>query len=106
MEYTEEQKARAGRRARLLELNKEAAKFFYRSLRRIQIFRLPVPHNTASEADHPVLNKEAAKFFYYQLRSPRGETGLKYLRGRELNSGACQIPESQENSDISAPRPP
>ncbi len=49
MEYTEEQKARAGRRARLLELN-----------------------------------KEAAKFFYYQLRSPRGETGLKYLRGREL----------------------
>lgn len=49
MEYTEEQKARAGRRARLLEVN-----------------------------------KEAAKFFYYQLRSPRGETGLKYLQGREL----------------------
>lgn len=33
MEYTEEQKARAGRRARLLELNKEAAKFFYFQLR-------------------------------------------------------------------------
>lgn len=33
MEYSEEQKARAGRRARLLEVNKEAAKFFYYQLR-------------------------------------------------------------------------
>ncbi|MCM1188320.1 MAG: DNA primase [bacterium] len=48
-EYSEEQKRRAGRRARLLEAN-----------------------------------KEAAKFFYYRLRSPRGETGLQYLRRREL----------------------
>ncbi len=33
LEYTQEQKARAGRRARLLEVNREAAKFFYFQLR-------------------------------------------------------------------------
>ncbi len=33
MEYTEEQKRKAGKRARLLEVNKEAAKFFYYQLR-------------------------------------------------------------------------
>lgn len=33
VEYSEEQKARASRRARLLEVNKEAAKFFYYQLR-------------------------------------------------------------------------
>ena len=33
LEYTQEQKARADRRARLLEVNKEAAKFFYYQLR-------------------------------------------------------------------------
>lgn len=32
-EYTEEQKKKAGKRARLLEVNKEAAKFFYYQLR-------------------------------------------------------------------------
>lgn len=30
------------------------------------------------------INKEAAKYFYYQLRSPRGETGYRYLTGRAL----------------------
>ena len=38
VEYSEEQKARANRRARLLEVNKEAAKFFY--------FQLRSPHGT------------------------------------------------------------
>lgn len=33
LEYTQEQKARASRRARLLEVNREAAKFFYFQLR-------------------------------------------------------------------------
>lgn len=33
LEYTQEQKARADRRARLMEVNKEAAKFFYYQLR-------------------------------------------------------------------------
>lgn len=30
------------------------------------------------------VNKAAARFFYYQLRSPRGETGRRYLQKREL----------------------
>lgn len=30
------------------------------------------------------VNRAAARFFYYQLRSPRGETGLRYLQKREL----------------------
>lgn len=31
------------------------------------------------------VNKEAAKYFYYQLRTQRGETGYKYLAGRQLS---------------------
>ncbi len=49
-EYSEEARRKAGKKARLLEVN-----------------------------------KEAAKFFYYQLRSPHGEIGMRYLRGRELS---------------------
>lgn len=30
------------------------------------------------------VNKMAAKYFYYQLRSPSGEAGMKYLKGRQL----------------------
>ncbi len=49
-EYSQEQKKRANRRQRLLDIN-----------------------------------KEAATYFYYQLRkNPHGETGLAYLRKREL----------------------
>lgn len=32
-----------------------------------------------------MVNKEAAKYFYYQLRSPGGQIGYKYLKGRELS---------------------
>ena len=32
-----------------------------------------------------MVNKEAAKYFYYQLRSPQGEIGYRYLKGRELS---------------------
>lgn len=49
IEYSEEMKQRENRRARLLEAN-----------------------------------KEAAKYFFYQLRAPQGETGYRYLKGREL----------------------
>ncbi|MCM1186575.1 MAG: DNA primase [Lachnoclostridium sp.] len=49
-EYSSEMRQRANKRARLLEIN-----------------------------------KEAAKYFYYQLRAPHGETGLAYLRKRELS---------------------
>ena len=30
------------------------------------------------------ITKEAAKYFYYLLRSPNGETGMRYLQGRQL----------------------
>lgn len=30
------------------------------------------------------VNKQAAKYYYYLLRSPRGQTGYRYLSGREL----------------------
>jgi len=51
LEYSEEMKKKESRRAKLLEVN-----------------------------------KEAAKYFYYQLRSPRGETGLAYFKGRRLSA--------------------
>ncbi len=50
LEYTEEMRRKENKRARLLEVN-----------------------------------KEAAKFFYYQLRTPHGESGLTYLRKRQLS---------------------
>ncbi len=31
------------------------------------------------------LNRDVAKFYYYTLRSPQGQTGLEYLRKRELS---------------------
>lgn len=56
VEYTPEQKKKANRRQRLLDIN-----------------------------------KEAATFFYYQLRkNPHGETGLAYLRKRELTDETMQ----------------
>lgn len=54
-EDSDEARQKAGRRARLLEVN-----------------------------------REAAKFFYYQLRTPRGETGLRYLQKRELTGETMQ----------------
>ena len=50
MEYSEEAKRKESRRAKLLEIQ-----------------------------------KEAAKYYYYMLRSPRGNTGLQYLSGRQLS---------------------
>lgn len=31
------------------------------------------------------LNKMAAKYYYYQLRSPSGQQGMEYLKGRQLS---------------------
>lgn len=36
------------------------------------------------------VNKEAARFFYYQLRSPHGQIGYQYLKGRELTDETMQ----------------
>ena len=49
VEYSEEMRRKENRRAKLLEVN-----------------------------------KQAAKYYYYLLRSPRGQTGYRYLTGRAL----------------------
>lgn len=36
------------------------------------------------------VNKQAAKYYYYMLRSPRGQTGYRYLSGRELTDGTMK----------------
>lgn len=50
VEYSEEMRKKESRRAKLLEVN-----------------------------------KEAAKYYYYLLRSPKGQTGYRYLAGRKLS---------------------
>lgn len=67
LEYTEEQKARAGRRARLLEVNKEAAKFFY--------FKLRSPHGETGSR-------------YLQERKLTGETIHRFGLGYAGKNGA------------------
>lgn len=36
------------------------------------------------------VNKEAAKYYYYLLRTPRGQTGYRYLSGRELTDATMK----------------
>lgn len=67
LEYTEEQKERAGRRARLLEVNKEAAKFFY--------YQLRSPHGEAGSR-------------YLQRRELTGETIHRFGLGYAGKNGA------------------
>lgn len=76
MEYTEEQKARAGRRARLLEVNKEAAKFFY--------YQLRSPHGTVGlrYLQKRELTDETMRRFGLGYAGKSGEELVKYLRSR------------------------
>lgn len=67
VEYSEEQKARASRRARLLEVNKEAAKFFY--------FQLRSPHGTTG-------------YQYLQKRELTDETMHRFGLGYAGKNGA------------------
>ncbi len=67
VEYSEEQKARANRRARLLEVNKEAAKFFY--------FQLRSPHGTVG-------------YQYLQKRELTDETMHRFGLGYAGKNGA------------------
>ena len=67
VEYSEEQKARASRRARLLEVNKEAAKFFY--------FQLRSPHGTTG-------------YQYLQKRKLTDETMHRFGLGYAGKNGA------------------
>lgn len=67
LEYTEEQKAKAGRRARLLEVNREAARFFY--------YQLRSPHGEAGSR-------------YLQGRELTGETIHRFGLGYAGKNGA------------------
>ena len=75
-EYSEEQKARASRRARLLEVNKEAAKFFY--------FRLRSPQGAVG---HQYLKKreltdETMHRFGLGYAGKNGAELVEYLRSK------------------------
>lgn len=76
MEYTEEQKARAGRRARLLDVNKEAAKFFY--------YQLRSPHGTVGlrYLQKRELTDETMHRFGLGYAGKSGEELVKYLRNK------------------------
>lgn len=76
MEYTEEQKARAGRRARLLEVNKEAAKFFY--------YQLRSPHGAVGlrYLQKRELTDETMHRFGLGYAGKSGEELVKYLRSK------------------------
>ncbi|MCM1193906.1 MAG: DNA primase [Butyrivibrio sp.] len=76
MEYTEEQKAKAGRRARLLEVNKEAAKFFY--------YQLRSPHGALGlqYLQKRELTEETMHRFGLGYAGKNGEEPIKYLRSK------------------------
>ncbi|MCM1056354.1 MAG: DNA primase [Firmicutes bacterium] len=76
MEYTEEQRARAGRRARLLEVNKEAAKFFY--------YQLRSPHGALGlkYLQKRELTQETMHRFGLGYAGKNGDELVKYLRSK------------------------
>lgn len=75
-EYSEEQKARAGRRARLLEVNKEAAKFFY--------YQLRSPHGAVGlqYLRKRELTEETIHRFGLGFAGKNGAELVQYLRSR------------------------
>ncbi len=74
MEYSEEAKRRESRRQRLLEVNKEAAKFYY--------YQLRLPHGAKAKEylDKRQLSDETRKNFGLGYAPVRGEELLAYLR--------------------------
>ena len=76
VEYSEEAKKRETRRQRLLEINKEAAKFYYVQLRS--------PHGTRAKEylDKRELTDETRKNFGLGYAPVRGEELLSYLRSK------------------------
>ncbi len=76
VEYSEEAKKRETRRQRLLEINKEAAKFYYVQLRS--------PHGTRAKEylDKRELTDETRKNFGLGYAPVRGEELLAYLRSK------------------------
>lgn len=75
-EYSAEEKKRAGRRARLLEVNREAAKFFY--------FQLRSPHGETGMKylERRALSPETMHKFGLGYAGKSGGTLVEYLRGK------------------------
>ena len=76
IEYSEEQKQRASRKARLLELNKEAAKFFY--------YQLRTPHGAVGYQylQKRQLSEETMKRFGLGYAGKNGAELVNYLRSK------------------------
>lgn len=74
MEYTEEMKARENKRARLMEINKEAAKFFYYQL------RIPAGEIGYKYLQKRELSDETIKKFGLGYSGKSGATLVQYLK--------------------------
>lgn len=76
LEYTQEQKERAGRRARLFEVNREAAKFFY--------YQLRSPHGAVGMKylQKRELTDETMRRFGLGYAGKNGAELVTYLRGK------------------------
>ncbi len=76
VEYSAEEKRRAGRRARLLEVNKEAAKFFYFTL------RSPQGELGQKYLEKRALTADTIHKFGLGYAGKSGETLVEYLRSK------------------------
>jgi DNA primase len=76
VEYSAEEKKRAGRRARLLEVNKEAAKFFY--------YQLRSPHGEVGQKylEKRALSQETMHKFGLGYAGKSGAALVEYLRSK------------------------
>ena len=74
MEYSEEAKQRQSRRQRLLDVNKEAAKYYYYQL------RTPLGEHARRYLEKRELNEETVKNFGLGFAPSRSEGLLEYLR--------------------------
>lgn len=76
MEYSEEAKKRESRRQRLLEVNKEAAKFYF--------YQLRTPHGSKAKEylDKRELSEETVKKFGLGYAPFRGDELIAYLRSK------------------------
>lgn len=74
LEYTEEMKARENKRARLLEVNKEAAKFFYYQL------RTPAGEQGLQYLQKRELSEDTMKRFGLGYSGKSGATLVQYLK--------------------------
>lgn len=74
MEYSQEAKQRQERRQKLLDINKEAARYYYYQL------RSPIGDNARVYLDKRELNEETRKNFGLGFAPSRGDDLLAYLR--------------------------